>query len=269
LSKILEFQKPIVIYLPCYNTESAIVNTLSNIPEEFHDKIECLIVDNNSEDSTTDKVSKEVGRGTFPFKIHLIKANENLGYAGSQKLAYSLVTRSTNVEHIIMLHGDGQYDPSLMKKFLPLLGKNYGVIFAYRDKSLFPDKEETPIVTYLIIKILSWLENFLTGIDVKEWHNGFVLYQNDFLRKIPLQLLSDFPHIDGEFIIAASILQENTTSIPIYKRYENRVAFQGLGRIKHVFTIFKVMYRFKRKYYHGILKDGNPPAVSDEFDIIL
>jgi len=269
LSKLLKFQKPIVIYLPCYNTELAIVDTLSNIPEEFYDKIECLIVDNNSEDSTVDKVSKELGRGTFPFKIHLIKARENLGYAGSQKLAYSLITRSPVVEHVIMLHGDGQYDPSLMKKFLPLVGKNYGVIFAYRDKSLFGDKEETPIVTYLTIKILSWLENFLTGFNVKEWHNGFVLYQNDFLRKIPLQLLSDFPHIDGELIIVAGILQEKTTSIPIYKYYKNLTAFQGLGRIKHVFTIFKVIYRFRRKYYHRILKDGHPSTVSYDFDIIL
>ena len=269
MSKILEFQKLIVIYLPCYNTELAIIDTLSNIPEEFHDKIECLIVDNNSEDSTTDKVSKEVGRGTFPFKIHLIKTKENLGYAGSQKLAYSLITRSTVVEHVIMLHGDGQYDPSLMKKFLPLIEKSYGVIYAYRDKSLFRDKEETPIVTYLIIKILSWLENFLTGFNIKEWHNGFVLYQNDFLRKIPLQLLSDFPHIDGELIIVAGILQEKTTSIPIYKRYKDHAPFQGFGRIKHVLTVFKVIYRFRRKYYHRILKDGNPSEVSYDFDIIL
>ena len=269
MSKILKFQKPIVIYLPCYNTESAIVNTLRKIPEDFHDKIECLIIDNNSDDSTSDKVSEEVEKGTFLFKIHLIKTNENLGYAGSQKLAYSLITMSDDVEHVIMLHGDGQYDPALMNKFLPLIGKNYGVIFGYRDKSIYHDKEETPIVTYLIIKILSWIENILTGFDVKEWHNGFVLYQNDFLRKIPLQLLSDFPHIDGELIIAASILQEKTTSIPIYKRYKDHVPFQGLGRIKHVFTVFKVMYRYKRKQYHRMLKDGIPSVISDEFEIIL
>ena len=253
MSKSVRFQKPIVIYLPCYNTESAIIDTLSSIPEEFHDKIECLIIDNDSEDSTADKVIKEVGRETFPFKIHLLKTNKNIGYAGSQKLAYSLVTSSPIVENIIMLHGDGQYSPSLLKKFLPLIGKNYGVIFGHRDKSLFRNKEETPVVTYLIIKILSWIEKFLTGIDVKEWHSGFVLYQNDFLRKIPLQLLSDFPHIDGELIIVASILKEKTISIPIYKRYKDHAPYRGFGRIKHVFTIFKVIYRFRRKQYHRIL----------------
>ena len=269
MSRVLNFQKPILVYLPCYNTEKAIVDTISNIPEEFHEKIECLIIDNNSEDSTADKVSKEVEKGTFPFKIHLIKATENLGYAGSQKLAYYQVTKSPVVEYVIMLHGDGQYDPSLLKELLPLLGKNYGVIFGHRDKLLFGDKEETPMVTFFFIKILSWIENFMTGLNVKEWHSGFVIYQNDFLRKFPIQLLSNFPHIDGELIIVSNILQEKTISIPIYKRYKNHAPFQGLGRIKHVLTIFKVIYRFRRKHYHKLLKVGRPSEVNYDFDIIL
>jgi glycosyltransferase involved in cell wall biosynthesis len=262
------FNKSILLFIPCRNCETSIVEVISNIPQELRGQIECLIIDNQSTDSTSELVFKEINNENHPFKINLIKTKNDIGYAGSQKLAYLLATQSPNVKYVIMLHGDGQYDPSLLKDFVPLINNKYAIVNGFRDKRTYPHREETPFITYYIIKILSWFESLITGHTHKEWHSGFVMYDSDFLRKIPLQFLSDIPHIDAEFLICAGILNENTKSIPIYKNYDGYEAFCGLPRIRHVLNVFKIMFKFRIGYYHTILTANNVSKINYKYDII-
>jgi len=99
--------KEIVVYIPSYNCEDYIENVLISIPSEIHNIIDCLIIDNCSTDGSVSKITNLLNKKTLPFHIALIKTKYNLGYSGSQKLAYSLVQKSTNAKKIIMLHGDG------------------------------------------------------------------------------------------------------------------------------------------------------------------
>src|SRR3989338_7830804 len=110
----LEFKKAILVYLPCYNCAGKIAQTISQIPKELYDKIECLVVDNFSTDSTADEVEEEIKKNIHPFPIRLLRNQKNLGYAGSQKTAYALASQSSVVKHVVMLHGDGQYPPVLL-----------------------------------------------------------------------------------------------------------------------------------------------------------
>lgn len=265
---MINFKKEILVYLPCYNCEAQIIKTLTGIPKILHEKIECLVVDNQSSDKTSELVLKEIKNNTFPFKVYLIKPKNNLGYAGSQKLAYSIAVRSGVIRQVIMLHGDGQYSSDLIKSFEPYFTKEYALVNGYRDKKIYPGKEETPLKTYIIIKFLSILESLLTGIKQKEWHSGFVMYATSYLKKLPLDKLSPTPHIDGEFLICADILKEKTFSIPIYKKYKDLTAFEGLGRIMHVLNVFKIIFNYRLTLYHKLLK-GNPASLLDvNYDIL-
>jgi len=264
----MQFEKPVLIYIPCYNCVAKIAEVLSNIPAELHNQIECLVVDNHSSDHTMEKVLQEKDSKKYTFKINLIRTTKNIDYAGTQKLAYFLATQSPRVSHVIMLHGDGQYHSSQLTQLIPYLNnKNYTVINGYRDKTIYT-QEETPHITYIVIKILNFLESFITGYSYMEWHSGFVMYSIDFLKKVPLQYLSKTRHIDGEFLICAGILQENTISVPIYKKYKEYKTFRGLPRIKYIWDILKVMFKFKRKYYHQILKSNIASKIDYDFDII-
>ena len=98
------FKKSILVYIPCYNCEKWVVETLNGIPSDLYDKIECLVIDNKSTDGTAERILDAIKEGNLPFKIHLIKTKENIGYAGSQKLAYQLVSNSSEIQHVIMLH---------------------------------------------------------------------------------------------------------------------------------------------------------------------
>ncbi len=265
----VQFQKSVLVYIPCRNCEKSLIEVLYGIPVELHNEIDCLIIDNYSTDGTSAVALNEIRKKKFPFTVKIIRTRYDIGYAGSQKLAYTLACQSPNVQYVVMLHGDGQYPAGLLKEFLAWRNKNYAIINGYRDKEYYSEKEETPLETYFVIKFLSWLENVATGCSQKEWHSGFVMYKKEFLKKIPLQCLSDMPHIDGEFLLCARILAENTLAIPIYKKYKDYEAFSMLGRIKHVINVFKIILRFRTGYYHEIIKKGIASNINFDVDVLV
>jgi len=267
---MLEFKKPILVYIPCHNCEKRIAEVLSEIPSSpsLNNKIECLVVDNQSQDRTAGRVTEEIKKEIYPFKISLIRPKTNLGYGGSQKLAYSIARKSPEVKYIIMMHGDGQYPPALLDNFASLAEKEYGLINAFRTRKHYGRKEETPLLTYFVIKTMSVIENLLTGFKFKEWQNGFVMYSCDFLRKVPLWRLSDDMQIDGELLICAGILKEKTHSVPIYKRYREFEALKGMPRFKYVLKVSRTISRFRKKYYHHMLENTEGGRIDFDFDIL-
>ena len=69
----------------------------------------------------------------FIIFVNLKKNNKkNLGYGGVQKLAFSYCIKY-GFDFCIMLHGDGQYHPKFLTKFIKLLLKNY-FLYVYLKK---------------------------------------------------------------------------------------------------------------------------------------
>jgi glycosyltransferase involved in cell wall biosynthesis len=245
---------------------------LINIPSELHNIIDCLIIDNCSTDGSVSKITNLLNKKTLPFHIALIKTKYNLGYSGSQKLAYSLVQKSTNAKKIIMLHGDGQYPSSLLSKLQPYFGSNAAIVYGYRSKKIYKNREETPFLTYIVVKLLNSIENICTGFRFKEWHSGFVMYSVNFLKSIPLNKLTETRHIDGEMLMCAGELQERTVSVPIYKRYKGYVGFGGLSLIKYVgLHVPTVIIKNIKGHHKKILSDRSKHIdvnISDNYEII-
>ena len=246
--------KKILVYIPCYNCAGKVRQTFQEIPNELYGQFECLIVDNHSTDNTKNIIEEIIREKIYPFKIHFISTNKNLGYAGSQKLAYRFALQHECVSHVIMLHGDGQYPPILLNYIMPYTGQDYELVYGYRTKSKH-SKEETPWPRYITIKVLSWIESCLLGIKQKEWYSGFVMYRTDFLRKIPLEKLSSTMHIDGEFFMCAHILNAKTYAVPIYKRYKAFKKMNNLTGVSVIIRIFQLIYKYRRGYYRQIIHE--------------
>jgi len=262
----LNFSKSCVVYIPCYNCAKTILRIIGEIPREIYSKIDVVVVDNHSSDGTLSVLLTEIEKGQYPFNVHVIEPEKNVGYSGSQKLMYQIAINS-HVKKVIMLHGDGQYPSEMIKQFIPYLESDYGIVNGYRSKKAFPEKEETPMMTYCIIKLLSAMESVFLGINQKEWHSGLVMYDVDFLRKIPLQELSPYMHIDGEFLMCAHLLKEKTLGVPIYKRYKEFPEFGGWGRVKHILHVFKLIGRYWSGYYRKLINSQQKPNVTTQYTI--
>ncbi len=245
MAEPLAFKRRVLVYIPAFNCSEKIISVLDEVPEEVWGAADFLVVDNCSTDGTADRVLEANAAGRFPRQVNVIRPPQNLGYAGSQKLAYKLALSSPPVERVIMLHGDGQYAPELLGELMPYVDSEYGVVYGYRDKDVHGARDETPPGAYMIITGLGALESAVTGYRLKEWHTGFVMYGSGFLKRVDLDRLTSTYHIDGHMLFAASALGERLKAVPIWKRYKEYTQFVGLGRVKYVFQVLGLLVRFR------------------------
>lgn len=242
---MFDSNRRILIYIPVYNCESRILGVLDDIPHWVWDIAEVLVIDNRSTDGTYEKVLSSNQSKRWPRQAHLIQPVINAGYSGSQKLAYHLALAHPEIDWILMLHGDGQYDPALIPRFFEQMKNPVDVVYGFRSWRKFWTKDETPWSSYVTIKLLSLLESWITGFYRKEWHSGMVMYRKSFLAKVALENLTTTMHIDGHLLFAAGVLNAEVLGIPIYKRYENYPALGPTARIRYVFDVVKLMPRLK------------------------
>lgn len=266
------FLRNVLIYVPTFNCQASIVSVLESIPPAIQKQADVLVIDNCSTDDTVKTIRRAQSEGRLSREIQIVQPSSNVGYARSQKLAYSLACRSENVKWVAMLHGDGQYPPALLALFEPWLSSSAGVVYGYRSRLAYPRLEETPFLTLMTIKILSVLESLVTGVWRREWHSGFVMHSTRFLNKVDLKSLTNTPHIDGQLLFVASAVGETAVPIAIYKRYKQLNRFEGAARRQYVIDVLKLMWGFRRnknEYTRPMTRPCTPEEVADtEFRII-
>ena len=254
--------KKIVVFIPIFNGADKIFSVLSNIPTEFSKKSIFLIIDNCSQDDSVKEILKWVNKNPSQ-KTIILRTKKNVGYAGSQKLAYRLVTRFSLGDWVIMLHGDGQYDPSLLNNYIPYLDSSSRAVYGVRSKSVFKRVEETPLITWAAIKVLNIIESFFTGIYIKEWHSGFIMYSVKYLDLINFDEITNTPHIDGQLLGIAQNKGVTLPNFPIYKKYDGYTSFVGLPRLLYVISVFRLMPKIKKTY----LSVGESEGINKSYNL--
>lgn len=235
----------ILIYIPVYNCESRILGVLDDIEPWVWERAEVLVIDNRSTDNTLGKLVEANNSGRWPRQVHVIQPKINAGYSGSQKLAFRIVLEHEHIDWVLMLHGDGQYDSRLIKDFFEHIDGPNEVVYGYRSWRTYWSKDETPLSSYVAIKVLSVLESFITGYRRKEWHSGMVMYSRHFLARIDFDNITPTMHIDGHLLYAAGVSGTPVHAIPIYKRYKNYPALGPTARVRYVFNVLGLMPRLK------------------------
>src|SRR5262245_57914488 len=98
----------VCIFIPAWNVHDEIVGVLERLPAAFGSACaEVFILDNASSDGTADAVWARAAQG-LPFSVQVYRNAINVGYGGSQKIAYAHALRQ-GYDIVAMLHGDGQY----------------------------------------------------------------------------------------------------------------------------------------------------------------
>lgn len=261
------FSSRILIYIPAYNCSETIARVLEEIPPQIAEISDILVLDNCSSDPIESIIRDSFPEGIHSKPITVVRSESNLGYAGSQKLAYKLALQSESVEWVIMLHGDGQYPSHLLDKYIPFFESKNGIVYGYRSRKHFPNKEETPFLSALTIKALGILESIVTGYSRLEWHTGFLMHSTRFLKRVDLDALTSTPHIDGHLLFAAGALGEDVAAIPIYKRYKLLQAFEGAARRRYVLDVLRLMFLFRKRKSSLLLKESKELNTSDRFTI--
>ena len=240
----ISFTEETIVFIPFYNCEDTINELIESIPVGLLDNLEFVLIDNCSTDRSLSRAIKSCQNCLKDFRCTILKINKNVGYAGTQKLMYSIARSDSNVKNVVMLHGDGQYPAALLDNFLSHQNDGYAIVYGYRHNDLYRHLDETPWLTSMTIKLLSCIESFFTRQIIREWHSGYYMISTDFLRSVDLTKLTSTPHIDGNLLFIASSSDLKILPVPIYKKYVNLDAFEGLGRIKYVLTVIGLTFKF-------------------------
>src|SRR3989338_5261674 len=103
-------KEKVVVVMPAYYASRTLEKVYHGIDTKIVDEV--ILVDDGSKDGTG-AVAISLGIKTF---LH----RRNKGYGANQKTCYRQALKS-KADYVIMLHPDGQYNPSDLIKFINLL----------------------------------------------------------------------------------------------------------------------------------------------------
>lgn len=246
----------VLVVLPAYNAEKTLEKTVRDIPAGSVQGI--LLVDDRSKDRTV-----EVARG---LGLETVVHERNLGYGGNQKTCYrEALKRGADI--VLMIHPDYQYDSRLAPYLAGLIQSGVcDVVLGNRIRT----RQEAlaggmPAYKYLANRLLTILENLLTGQNLGEWHSGLRAYSRRVLETVPWERNSDDFIFDQQFLIQAASLGFRLGDIPVPARYFPeassinfpRSVVYGLGTL---WLLARYLLHRSRLVPYGLLK----PRSSDE-----
>lgn len=235
----------VLIFVVSYEASRHIDSTLGRIPAEVlaDENVDILVIDDASKDTTADRAHEWATRTGFR-RLTVLRNPVNQGYGGNQKLGYRLAV-DHNYDFVILLHGDGQYAPELLPKFISTWREtDADVVLGTRMDSI-KSARAGGMPWYKVIgnSVLTWMQNKLTGQHLTEYHTGFRAYSTRFLRAVPFEVNTNQFHFDTDILLQAFHIKAKIVQFPIPTHYGDEVCrVDGTKYAKDV-MIATIQYR--------------------------
>jgi glycosyltransferase involved in cell wall biosynthesis len=200
----------VIVVMPARNAARTLERTVSGIPRDWVDEV--ILVDDKSTDDTID-----VARA---LPLHVIWHPHNVGYGGNQKTCY-LEALQREADVVVMLHPDGQYEPTLIPRLVePILTGEADIVLGSR--LMEPGMALAggmPRYKYVANRALTAIENRVLGTSLSEMHTGYRAYSRDLLINVPfLRNALDFS-FDSEVLMQAVHFGYRLAEVPAQTRY--------------------------------------------------
>jgi glycosyltransferase involved in cell wall biosynthesis len=199
----------VAVVMPCFNTRDTIASTVSTVRQSFGVDL-IIAVDDGSSDDSAD-VANACG-------CLVVSHPQNRGYGSAQKSGYRTALEK-GAEIVVLVHGDNQYDPSLVGAFVQKVRDGFPVVTGTR--MVLGDALESgmPWWKFVANKFLTGLENISFGTQLTDFHNGFRAYSRQFLESVPFDTFSEKFDFDTDIILQAALRKTPIGEIPHTTRY--------------------------------------------------
>jgi len=185
--------KKIIVVMPAYNAEKTLEKTYNDIPKNIVDEV--IVVDDFSMDKTVE-VAKNLG-------LRVLAHDKNRGYGANQKSCYKEAL-AKGADIVIMLHPDYQYPPKLITAMAGLICSGmFDVVLGSRVLGGMALKGGMPLYKYISNRLLTFVENFLLGQKISEYHTGYRAFSKKILMDLPILENSDDFVFDNQMLAQA------------------------------------------------------------------
>lgn len=209
------------IVVMAYNEASSLEIVVNEILAFLNQKIkldyELIIIDDGSTDETG-SIAKQLAQ--INNSIRLIRHSTNLGLGGVYRTGFA----ESRFDLLTFLPADGQFPPSVIARFIPLL-EQFDMVLGYTPERKGP----------LLSKALSLAERILYRLLFGQIPNfqGVLMFKRSILNQIELKSSGRGWAIILELVIRASREHYKLISIPI----EVRPRISGKSKVNNIKTI--------------------------------
>jgi glycosyltransferase involved in cell wall biosynthesis len=200
----------VVVVMPAYNAAKTLEETFRAIPQGYYDEI--VVVDDHSRDDTT-----ALARS---LNLKAIRHPHNVGYGGNQKTCYMEALRD-GAEIVIMLHPDGQYDPTILPEMVRPIAEGKAEM-VLGSRMMMPGGAKAggmPGWKRVANWFLTSVENLVMRRTFTECHTGYRAYSRRFLETVPFLRNSNGFVFDTEVIFQAVHFELPVVEVPVSTRY--------------------------------------------------
>jgi glycosyltransferase involved in cell wall biosynthesis len=238
----------VAIVVVAYDAQHTIDSVLSRIPRTVAEHVGAVLV---SDDCSTDNTFEVARRwaATHPAtNTVVVRQPTNLGYGGNQKFCYEWA-REREYRYVLMVHGDGQYAPELAMNMLsPLLSGQAQATFGSRMMSKGGARRGgMPLYKLVGNRILTRVQNGMTGLRLSEWHSGYRGYDLKALASERLVTMSNGFDFDTEIILELARTRARIVELAIPTYYGDETCHVSGMRYAKDVLVDVVRYRFGRR----------------------
>lgn len=239
----------LAIVIPVYNASQTIEHVFERIPPDVQPQIVNYIVVN---DGSTDDTAAVLTRlqQSYPDIIALHHdVNQEYGAAEKTLLRYAV---ETEADVVVLLHADGQYAPEELPKLVePFTSEAADIVQGSRMmEGRAALRGGMPRYKYVANRGLTAIENMAFGLQMAEYHSGYMLYARHTLQEIPFERLSNSFCFDQEMLIMAKVKGLKIVQRPIPTHYGDEISH--LKPIRYGLHVLSLVWAYKRGYYHSL-----------------
>jgi glycosyltransferase involved in cell wall biosynthesis len=235
----------VFVLMPAYNAGGTIEKVFARIPPEARQRIRRYVVVN---DGSTDDTVEALERLQREFSnLVVLTHSTNKGYGAGEKtlLRYAL---QEGADVGIVLHSDGQYSPEKIVDLLDPFDRNVAdLVQGSRVLGGGALRGGMPFYKFIANKALTAVENWALGMNLAEYHSGYMLYARRTLEMIRFEKLSDSFDFDLEMIVMAHVKGLRIAEIPIPTIYAGEKSH--LRPIRYGLNVLSVVWDYKRGKY--------------------
>jgi len=236
------------VLMPAYNAGATIEQVFARVPVEARKRIGRYVVVN---DGSTDDTAAALARlQNEVANLVVLTHSTNRGYGEAEKTLLRYALREG--AHVgIVLHSDGQYSPEKIVELLDPFDRDIAdLVQGSRVLDGGALRGGMPLYKFIGNKALTAIENWAFGMNLAEYHSGYMLYSRKTLETISFEKLSGSFDFDLEMIVLAHVKGLRIAEIPIPTIYAGEKSH--LNPIRYGLDVLSVVWDYKRGKYHAM-----------------
>ncbi len=245
------------IFVIAYNAVNHLIDTINRIPPEVRAEVEeIFVIDDCSKDNTYyAAIGYKHEHQVEKLTIH--RNEKNQGYGGNQKVGYRYaIDRGFDV--VAMVHGDGQYAPEALPDLLePFKRGEADMVFGSRMAVQGAARRGgMPLYKFVGNRILTFVQNRLSGLQLSEYHSGYRLYSTEALKRVPFESFVNTWHFDTQIILAMAERGMRIVERPIPTYYGDEICH--VNGVPYAFNCVLTTYRFYQNRKRNLMSYPGP-----------